>query len=236
MAAARSSSAAAAAATCCRARSSRSASSRTPPRPLVRRMLRSWPLEQQRAFFEDEVGVPLKLEAEDGKFFPVSEPRARRARRPDRAGAPTRRGLPIRHATAGPRAGCGGLDRRDVARVGRGSRGHSRHRRPVGAGHRERRRRPGSARAARPHDPPDLSRADAAGLRSAGARRPLRHLARRPTARTLGIARDLEAHGGFLFTHRGYSGPAVLDVSHVAVRSRMAGGDRRGDPRPLVRR
>jgi predicted Rossmann fold flavoprotein len=28
------------------------------------------------------------------------------------------------------------------------------------------------------------------------------------------------AKGGFLFTHRGYSGPAVLDVSHVAVRSR----------------
>ncbi len=31
--------------------------------------------------------------------------------------------------------------------------------------------------------------------------------------------RSAEAHGGFLFTHRGYSGPAVLDVSHVAVRS-----------------
>jgi predicted Rossmann fold flavoprotein len=28
------------------------------------------------------------------------------------------------------------------------------------------------------------------------------------------------ASGGFLFTHDGYSGPAVLDVSHVAVRSR----------------
>jgi predicted Rossmann fold flavoprotein len=28
------------------------------------------------------------------------------------------------------------------------------------------------------------------------------------------------ATGGFLFTHHGYSGPAVLDVSHVAVRSR----------------
>jgi predicted Rossmann fold flavoprotein len=28
--------------------------------------------------------------------------------------------------------------------------------------------------------------------------------------------------GGFLFTHRGYSGPAVLDVSHVAVRSPQA--------------
>jgi len=32
--------------------------------------------------------------------------------------------------------------------------------------------------------------------------------------------RAAEATGGFLFTHRGYSGPAVLDISHVAVRSR----------------
>jgi predicted Rossmann fold flavoprotein len=29
----------------------------------------------------------------------------------------------------------------------------------------------------------------------------------------------LTAEGGFLFTHRGYSGPTVLDVSHVAVQS-----------------
>ncbi len=29
-----------------------------------------------------------------------------------------------------------------------------------------------------------------------------------------------QATGGFLFTHRGYSGPSVLNVSHVAVRSR----------------
>src|SRR5262249_35229931 len=28
--------------------------------------------------------------------------------------------------------------------------------------------------------------------------------------------------GGFLFTHRGYSGPSVLDISHVAVRARTA--------------
>jgi predicted Rossmann fold flavoprotein len=32
------------------------------------------------------------------------------------------------------------------------------------------------------------------------------------------------ATGGFLFTHRGYSGPAVLDISHVAVRSLLLGG------------
>jgi predicted Rossmann fold flavoprotein len=29
---------------------------------------------------------------------------------------------------------------------------------------------------------------------------------------------DIEAYGGFLFTHRGYSGPSVLDVSHVTAR------------------
>jgi hypothetical protein len=31
--------------------------------------------------------------------------------------------------------------------------------------------------------------------------------------------RQAKASGGFLFTHHGYSGPAVLDVSHIAVRS-----------------
>ena len=34
------------------------------------------------------------------------------------------------------------------------------------------------------------------------------------------------ASGGFLFTHRGYSGPSVLDVSHVAVRSRAESPER----------
>ena len=35
--------------------------------------------------------------------------------------------------------------------------------------------------------------------------------------------RHATATGGFLFTHGGYSGPAVLDVSHVVVRSRAFG-------------
>jgi hypothetical protein len=44
---------------------------------------------------------------------------------------------------------------------------------------------------------------------------------------TVGLRADhLATHGGFLFTHRGYSGPAVLDISHIAVRSRMNGGPR----------
>ena len=41
------------------------------------------------------------------------------------------------------------------------------------------------------------------------------------TARDAG--RSAESSGGFLFTHRGYSGPSVLDVSHVLVRSRQEG-------------
>ena len=32
--------------------------------------------------------------------------------------------------------------------------------------------------------------------------------------------------GGFLFTHRGYSGPSVLNISHFAVQSRLRGGPR----------
>jgi predicted Rossmann fold flavoprotein len=38
--------------------------------------------------------------------------------------------------------------------------------------------------------------------------------------------RQAGATGGFLFTHRGYSGPSVLDVSHVLVRSRTEGDGR----------
>ena len=38
-------------------------------------------------------------------------------------------------------------------------------------------------------------------------------------------AREAQATGGFLFTHQGYSGPSVLDVSHVAVRSLADGAE-----------
>ena len=46
------------------------------------------------------------------------------------------------------------------------------------------------------------------------------------TASLLGSKRALTSRGGFLFTHRGYSGPAVLNLSHIAVRSSMIGGPR----------
>jgi predicted Rossmann fold flavoprotein len=44
----------------------------------------------------------------------------------------------------------------------------------------------------------------------------------RVTLTARGAGRTSSATGGFLFTHHGYSGPSVLDVSHVAVRSRGA--------------
>ncbi len=40
---------------------------------LVRKVLAAWPLAEVRRFFEADLGVPLKLEAETGKLFPVSD-------------------------------------------------------------------------------------------------------------------------------------------------------------------
>jgi predicted flavoprotein YhiN len=42
------------------------------PPQLLRCMLRTWSLDGQKRFFEQEVGVPLVLEPETGKYFPAS--------------------------------------------------------------------------------------------------------------------------------------------------------------------
>src|SRR6478752_6682889 len=49
------------------------------PPHLLRGMLRSWPLHEQRAFFENDLQIPLALEDESGKLFPRSN-RARDVR------------------------------------------------------------------------------------------------------------------------------------------------------------
>ena len=38
----------------------------------LRKILRSWPLEGQKRFFEEEAGIPLVLEPETGKIFPAA--------------------------------------------------------------------------------------------------------------------------------------------------------------------
>jgi len=46
---------------------------------LMRKLLRSWPLEEQRVYFERELRIPLALESSSGKLFPASN-RARDVR------------------------------------------------------------------------------------------------------------------------------------------------------------
>lgn len=199
------------------------------PAHLMRGMLRSWPLEHQRAFFERDVGIALALEPETGKLFPRSN-RARDVRDGLIALARTR-GVGISFATT-------------VSRV-----------EPNGAGWRLD-TNTGVLRASRVVFATGglsvpATGSDGLGLREAARLGHVVHetyaaltpltasgspheslsgvsLSVRLRARWHG--KTTQSSGGFLFTHRGYSGPSVLDLSHVAVRSRM-----RGDERAVVR-
>ena len=202
------------------------------PAHLLRGMLRSWPLPHMVRFFEDDVGVALALEAETGKLFPRSN-RAREVR--DRLVAlAARRGARLEfntraeHLTArggrwevGTSAGpipasrvivaTGGLSVPATGSDGTGlaiarTLGHQVHDTypaltPLTCADRE------------PRVGSQLPALEPASL--AGVSLPVRLRAR-------SAGRTTEATGGFLFTHRGYSGPAVLDVSHVCVRSEQA--------------
>jgi len=194
-------------------------------RHLLRRMLLAWPLAEQRAFFEGPLGIPLALEAETGKLFPVSN-RARDVR--DRLvsharnrGAELRFGAVVRDFR--PAGGeweveldgetltgsavilaTGGLS---VPATGSDGIGLAVARRLGLLIH-----EPYPALTPLTTDPP--VHAMLAGL----------SLTVTLSARVDG--KRVETTGGFLFTHRGYSGPAVLDLSHLAVRARLAGGPR----------
>jgi hypothetical protein len=195
----------------------------------LRKILLSWPLAEQRRFFEEEVGIPLALEEETGKLFPASN-RARDVR-DGLLRLATRRGVETVFDSVVedvlPAEGSWSV-RLQEARLIRASAvilatgGLS---------------LPGTG-------------SDGAGLRIA---RRLGHTVHEtypaltpltadpPRHATLaGISLDVtleaplrkgrfETRGGFLFTHRGYSGPTILDASHLAVRSRRAGGP----PQPL---
>ncbi len=192
------------------------------PRHLLRAMLRAWPLAAQREFFEGDVGVPLKLDSETAKLFPVSD-RARDVRDGLIALA-RRRGVEFQFETSvtdlarspdGWRVETsrGGIDARAVVLATGGL--------SVPA-----------------------TGSDGAGIQLAAALGHVVHptypaltplVAEPPAHASLaGVSlpvrirakwrgKTTEASGGFLFTHRGYSGPAVLDVSHIAVRSRLEG-------------
>jgi predicted Rossmann fold flavoprotein len=185
----------------------------------LRKIVRSWPLAEQIAFFERELMLPLVEETESGKLFPASH-RARDVRDgllalAGRRGArfcpnasvtsasPTARGWKVELESGTPLEAdavilaTGGLSVPRTGSDGRGLQiaeqlGHTLH--PTYA-----------ALTPLTATPP-----------------PFGHLAGISLPVTI-TARDgrrtATATGGFLFTHHGYSGPAVLDVSHVAVRA-----------------
>jgi predicted Rossmann fold flavoprotein len=199
--------------------------SEAPPH-LVRHIVRSWPLREQIRFFEQKLGLPLVEEIESAKLFPASQ-RAHDVR--DRLlGLASDKGAELRmettvtaieahesgwrvHVDAGEpivaRAvvvATGGLSVPSTGSDGTGLRIVG------GLGHTIRTTYPALT-------PITADPAPFAAL--SGISLPVT-----VTARSNGLSAT--ATGGFLFTHRGYSGPAVLDVSHVAVRSRIEGEDR----------
>jgi predicted Rossmann fold flavoprotein len=187
----------------------------------LRKILRSWPLREQIAFFENEAGIPLMEEPASAKLFPKSE--SARDVRDRLIGLARTRGVSVLtgivvegiHPTdsdwqieqrGGPPLtadaviiATGGL-----SVPGTGSDG-------MGLSFVER-----LGHAINPTYPaltPLVCSSQPFG-NLAGVSLPVMLTAHAG-------ARTAAAIGGFLFTHSGYSGPSVLDVSHVAVRSRQ---------------
>ncbi len=191
------------------------------PRSLGK-ILRSWPLAEQIAFFENDLHIPLAEEPETQKLFPRSN-KARDVRdglvdfaksrgatvcndtvvtgfepqhggwRVNREGQPPMECDAVIVATGGlsvPNTGSDGLGLGEMARLG-----HTMTR---------------SYAALTPITANDSPFTELSGV----------SLRVTITARDDVNSRTATATGGFLFTHHGYSGPAVLDVSHVVVRSR----------------
>jgi hypothetical protein len=185
----------------------------------LKKIVRSWPLAEQIAFFERELGLALVEETESGKLFPSSN-RARDVRDGLLVLA-ARRGVRFQpHASAvgvSPAMrtwtvelesgaalvsdavilATGGLSVPKTGSDGLGLRiaeqlGHTVH---------------ATYAALTP-----LTIAPPPFVHLAGVSLPVTITARDGD-------RAATATGGFLFTHRGYSGPAVLDVSHVVVRA-----------------
>jgi len=187
---------------------------------LLRKMVRAWPLAEQRAFFEETLGIPLEEETESLKLFPASH----KAR-------DVRDGL-LRHASAvGVQMR---MDTRvtDIVATANGWEVAVDNDGPISAdavivatgglsvpntgsdG-------AGLAILARMGHLMHPSYAALTPLTSAApAFNDLSGISLRVSLSAKSDAHSAQASGGFLFTHHGYSGPSVLDVSHVMVRAR----------------
>jgi hypothetical protein len=191
------------------------------PPHLLRAMLRSWPLDAQRAFFEDDLGIPLELEQDSGKLFP----RSNRARdiRDALVTFAAAKGVNLQFNTTVT----------NVSRAARGfavetSGGTIAYDRVVLA-------TGGLSVPATGSDGIGLRIAQALGhelvepypaltplLAGEGRHASLSGVSLNVRLRSKDGSQSIETHGGFLFTHRGYSGPSVLDISHVTARGKPA--------------
>ena len=193
---------------------------------VLRRILRSWPLASQVEFFERDLGIPLVHEEESLKLFPASH-KARDVR-DGLLQCAVREGVEVVTDTSvsdieaeGARwlvscdgghamhadaviVATGGLSVPATGSDGRGLAilrrlGHTVHT---------------TYAALTPITVEPCDYTELAGISL-------------PVTVSAKSGRDVaRASGGFLFTHRGYSGPSVLDVSHVAVRARATSSER----------
>ena len=189
------------------------------------KILRAWPLASVRRFFEEDLGIPLRKEEESGKLFPVSN------RASDvldaLLAAVNGRGAIVR---LGERVS--GLAREGDCWLVRLSSGeHLVASRVIlapgglsvpatgsdGAGLRIAEKLGHTIVPTYPALVPLMSSLPAHGT-LAGVSLPVTL-----TAPLVGGKRTYVSQGGFLFTHRGYSGPAILNISHLAVRGAVLG-------------
>ena len=200
------------------------------PAHLLRGMLRAWPLHEQRAFFERELGIPLALEAESGKLFPQSN-RAKDIR--DGLVACAReRGVRMQFGTSvtaiQPGQGIGGGNPSGLPDgfTVQTSAGEIQAARVILA-------TGGLSVPLTGSDGTGLRVAEALGHRMIPTYPALTPLLGSGHESLSGVSlevrlrsktgtRAIETFGGFLFTHRGYSGPSVLDISHAVTRESAA--------------
>lgn len=190
----------------------------------LRKILRSWPLAEMRRFFERDAALPLVLEEATGKLFPVAD--SSRAVRDALRSLAERRGVELRGRTLvtglHPEGGRWRIALHDQPAISADAV-------VIATG--------GLSVPATGSDGFGLSVLAALGHTVHPTYPALTPLTLDPPAfaSLAGVSLDVSitarsaterrsASGGFLFTHRGYSGPALLDVSHVAVRSRLEGG------------
>jgi predicted Rossmann fold flavoprotein len=184
------------------------------PTHVLRSMLRAWPLHEQREFFERELDIPLALEEDSGKLFPRSN-RAKDVRDGLVAFARSK-GVEIQFDTKvnDVTVSDGGFtiatskgdlkcDRVVLATGGLSVPASG----SDGIGLDIAKRLDHEMIATYPALTPLLARDDQHASLS-GVSLNVRLRAKMGSKTT-------ESFGGFLFTHRGYSGPSVLDVSHL---------------------